>query len=191
MVLNCKWPKPDYSSKVRHQHIKILAHLHKKKAQERCLKSEKVAPTQARCGSSGRLLICCLSEVITEYLSGAMLPECRSAEVVLAVQLVGLLVVVGVGGDVPDISQYRNTEYGEQKRHTSWAWCRTSGCGGSRCRRAAAWRSPPCTSAACCHGRTRHPAAVKHQVSIRMTTHTAAEVQPRSEARRRTWKVAT
>ena len=49
-----------------------------------------------------------------------MLPECRSAEVVLAVQLVGLLVVVGVGGDVPDISQYRNTEYGEQReRHTS------------------------------------------------------------------------
>ena len=33
MVLNCKWPKPDYSSKVRHQHIKILAHLHKKLAQ--------------------------------------------------------------------------------------------------------------------------------------------------------------
>ena len=30
MVLNCKWPKPNYSSKVRHQHIKIFAHLHKK-----------------------------------------------------------------------------------------------------------------------------------------------------------------
>ena len=58
--------------------------------------------------------IYCLSEVITEYLPDAILPECRSAEVVLAVQLVGLLVVVGVGGDVPDISQYRNTEYGEQ-----------------------------------------------------------------------------
>ena len=25
MVLNSKWPKPDYSNKVRHQHIKILA----------------------------------------------------------------------------------------------------------------------------------------------------------------------
>merc|ERR1712155_325522 len=51
MVLNCKWPKPDYSSKDRHQHIKISG------AQEICLKSEKVAPTQARCGSSGRLLM--------------------------------------------------------------------------------------------------------------------------------------
>ena len=30
LVLNCKWPKPDYCSKVRHQHIKIIAHLHKK-----------------------------------------------------------------------------------------------------------------------------------------------------------------
>ena len=30
MVLNCKWPKPDYSNMVRHQHIKIFAHLHKK-----------------------------------------------------------------------------------------------------------------------------------------------------------------
>ena len=71
MVLNCKWPKPVYCSKVsRHQHIKILAHLHKKQAQERCLKSEKVAPTQARCGSSERLLIYILVIALKSRFSG-------------------------------------------------------------------------------------------------------------------------
>ena len=59
-----KWPKPVYSRKLRHQHIKILAHLHKKEAQERCLKSEKVTSTQARCGSSGGLLIYILHSIL-------------------------------------------------------------------------------------------------------------------------------
>ena len=52
-----KWSKPVYSRKLRHQHIKISVNLHKKEAQERCLKSEKVTSRQARCGSLGGLLI--------------------------------------------------------------------------------------------------------------------------------------
>ena len=54
-----KWPKPVYSPKVWHQHIKNSAQLHVIEAQERHEKSpKKVTSNHARCGSSGGLLIC-------------------------------------------------------------------------------------------------------------------------------------
>ena len=62
-----KWPKPVYSRKLRHHHIKISANLHKKEAQERCLKSEKVTSRQARCSSSGGLLIYTLTDILQSY----------------------------------------------------------------------------------------------------------------------------
>ena len=53
-----KWPKPVYSPKVWHQHIKISAQLHVIEAQKRHEKSpQKRTTPQARCGSSGGLLI--------------------------------------------------------------------------------------------------------------------------------------
>ena len=66
------WPEKltiyGHGTDLWHKHIKILANLHKKKAQERCLKYEKVTSREARCGSSGRLLICRIIECLYLYL---------------------------------------------------------------------------------------------------------------------------